>query len=216
MLVVVLRRITALAAAAMVGVTAPAAARVEPGGFDATLRATLERSWSWRGTPGCEPGSGAGRRVLTIRTARPARLAPTGGRIPVVGAILLSGRATTYARTQGGACLDAQVLCPPRRTAISGSVRVAIRRNTVRLSDLRYRTRGRAGCAPDVAEVRSAIADEPRLESIVVRDDQRRLRNPRIARVTVRASGGPSARLDGELSGDVATAARYTLRLTRR
>lgn len=214
MLVVVLRQITVLAAAALLG-AAPAAARVDRGGFDAALNATLEREWSWATQAGCGAESGEGRRVLRIRTSRPVRVGPQGGTIPIVGTLEQRG-SSVRSDAAGGACARRVDTCPVVRTALTGSVRLTLRDGAVRLSGLRYRTRGRVGCAPDVPATRATLANQPRLESVVVRDRQLKLRNPKIPRITVRASADPSAEVTGDPSGVVRTFVGWTLALTRR
>ncbi len=215
MLVVVMRLITALAAAAMLGVTTPAAARVDRGGFDAVLAATLERSWSWQATSSCGDDAGEGRRVVTIRTAAPVAVGKNGGTIAVVGTLELGGLVETW-ETRGGSCVQRAQSCPTSRKKITGSVRLHVRGDVVSLSNLRYRVVGRSGCAPEIAAVRAALRNEPRLERVVVRDRERKLRNPRIPRVTVRASADPSAQLGGDVTGTVNAGVDWTLTLTRR
>jgi hypothetical protein len=210
-----MRLITALAVAAMLGVTAPAAARVEPGGFDAVLGATLERTWSWQTASACGSEVGEGRRVVTIRTTAPGALRRGGGTLRVVGTLESGGSAETW-QERGGTCVRREQRCPTVRRALAGSVRVSIRGDAIALSNLRYRVVGRPGCAPEIAAVRAAIRDEPRLERVVVRDPERKLRNARIPRLTVHGSSDPSAELGGETTGEVAAAVDWTLKLTRR
>ena len=212
MVVVVMRLITALAAAAMLGVSAPAAARVEPGVFDAVLGASLERTWSWQRVSACGDEAGEGRRVVTLRTAPSAALRTNGGTLRIVGTLESGGSATSW----GSSCVRGEQRCPTVRRPIAGTVRVSIRGDAVALSNLRYRVAGRSGCAPEIAAVRSALRNEPRLERVVVRDPERKLRNARIPRVAVRGSSNPSARLTGETTGEVAARVDWTLTLTRR
>ncbi len=212
MVVVVMRLITALAAAAMLGSTAPAAARVEPGRFDAVVRASLERTWSWQTASACGDEAGAGRRVVTLRTAAPAALRTDGGTLRIVGTLESGGSATSW----HGSCVRREQRCPTVRRPIAGTVHVSIRGDAVALSNLRYRVVGRSGCAPEIAAVRSALRNEPRLERVVVRDREQKLRNARVPRVTVRGSSNPSARLTGETTGEVAATVDWTLTLTRR
>ena len=212
MVVVVLRLITALAAAAMLGVSAPAAARVEPGGFDAVLGASLERTWSWQRVSACGDEAGEGRRVVTLRTAPSAALRTNGGTLRIVGTVESGGSATSW----HGSCVRREQRCPTVRRPIAGTVRVSIRGDAVALSNLRYRVVGRSGCAPEIAAVRSALRNEPRLERLVVRDREHKLRNARIPRLTVRASASPTQELAGPVTGKVAATVRWTLNLTRR
>ena len=214
MLVVVLRQITVLAAAALLG-AAPAAARVDRGGFDAVLNSTLAREWSWVTQSACGPESGEGRRVVRIRTSRPVRVGPEGGTLAIVGTLEQSG-SSVRSDGAGGACVRRTQTCPVVRSAVTGSVRLTLRDGAVRLSGLRYRTRGRVGCAPEVPATRATLANQPRLESVVVRDRELKLRNPKIPRITVRASADPSAEIVGGTGGRVETATRWTLTLTRR
>jgi hypothetical protein len=210
-----MRRITAFAAAAMVGVTAPAAGGVDRGGFDVTAGATLQRSWSWRATSACGDDVGEGRRVTRIRTAAPVAVGRNGGTIAVLGTVELRGVAATW-DAAGGTCMQRAQRCPAARSALRGTVRLTIGARTVRLSNLRYRMVGRPGCAPEIDAVRMALRNQPRLGSVVVRDPERKLRNPRIPRVTVRGSSERSAQLVGRVTGDVGASVGWSLVLRRR
>jgi hypothetical protein len=215
MLVVVKRLITAFAAAAFLGVAAPATARVES--FDAVLRAKLERSWTWQESSRCGDNTGEGRRVVTIRTARPVPVGKSGGPIPVVGSLAVRGLAETWEETTDGSCVQRMRSCPASRASITGSARLTIRGDMLRLGTLRYRVSGRGACAPpEVPAVRAALRNEPRLESVPVRDRSQKLRNPRIPRVTVTARSNPSSRLTGDVTGEVRAAVSWSLTLTRR
>jgi len=215
MLVVVKRLITAFAAAAFLGVTAPATARVES--FDAVLRAKLERSWTWQESSRCGDDTGEGRRVVTIRTARPVRVGTSGGTIPIVGSLAVRGVAETWEETTDGSCMQRMRRCPASSASITGSARLTIRGDVVRLGSLRYRVSGRVACAPpEVPAVRAALLNEPRLERVSVQDRSKKLGNRRIPRVTVTARSNPSSRLTGEVTGQVRAAVSWSLTLTRR
>lgn len=215
MVVVVMRLITALAAAAMLGVSAPAAAHVGPGGVDVLLGATLARTWSWQADSPCGEEVGEGRRVVRLRTAARTSLPGDGGTVRVVGTLETSGSAETW-EDENRSCVARTQRCPTVRRPITGSVQVRIRGDAVALSSLRYRVVGRPGCAPEVAEVRAVLRNEPRLERVAVRDREHKLRNARIPRLTVRASASPTQELAGPVTGKVAATVRWTLNLTRR
>jgi hypothetical protein len=217
MLVVVKRLITAFAATAFLGVTAPATARIERAEFDAVLRATLERSWTWQESSSCGDDVGEGRRVVTIRTARPVPVAKNGGTIPVVGSIEVRGLAETWEETPDGSCVQRVRSCPRSRASIAGSIRLTVRGNVLRLGNLRYRVSGRVPCVPpEVSAVTSALRNDPRFESVPVRDRTQKLRNQRIPRVTVTASSRPASRLTGDVTGEVRAAVSWSLVLSRR
>jgi hypothetical protein len=217
MLVVVKRLITASAAAAFLGVTAPVTARLEKAEFDAALTAKLERSWTWQEPAVCGDEIGKGRRVVTIRTARPVPIARNGGTIRVVGSLEVRGLAETWEEAADGSCVQRVQSCPTSRVAIAGTVRLTVRRDVLRLGNLRYRVSGRAACAPpEVPAVRSALRNEPRFERVSVRDRTQKLRNRRIPRVTVTGTSNPSSRLAGDVTGEVRVAVRWSLVLTRR
>ena len=217
MLVVVKRLITVLAAAAVLGVVSPAAARVPEPAFDATLTARLERSWTWQLPPhACGPAGGRGLRVLTIRTSTPVPVGRGGGTLAVVGTLELQGRAQTWESAAGGRCVETARLCAVRRTPLAGSVRLSFRGGVLRLAKLRYRTSGRTGCAPDAPAVGAALRGEPRLESVPVRDRGKKLANARIPRISAQGRFDPSTRLSGDVEGEVRVAVRWSLNLTRR
>jgi hypothetical protein len=214
---VVRRLITAIGAVAVLGVVTPATARVQEPAFDARLDARLDRSWTWESDHLCGSVSGDGRRTVTIRTAAPVAVGPTGGTIPVVGTLRLASSETSQTGTiEDGSCDELQQTCTPRSTRITGTVRLTIAGRVVRLSQLRYRTRGAVGCARDIPAVRAALPGQPRLERVAARDTAGLLRNPRVRRVTVTGTADPSIALTGELRGTVRAAVDWTLVLVRR
>jgi hypothetical protein len=209
--------ITAGAAAAAVGLGAPSAAQVERVEFDVTLNARLDRSWTWHNTASCNGyEAGEGRRVVTIKTAGPAPVGKSGGTIPVLVVLELRGGTETAGESPGGSCLPQERACPTSREAVSGSVRLIVRGDVLALTDLRYRSSGRWRCASETPTVRAALRNEPRLESVKVRDSERKLRNERISHITVTGSSSPSAQIGGDVTGEVRALARWSLVFTRR
>ncbi len=83
------------------------------------------------------------------------------------------------------------------------------------LTNLRYRSPGWT-CASELASVRATLRDEPRLESVKVRDRERKLRDERLSHITATGSSNPSAPFGGELTGEVRTLTRWSLVFTRR
>ena len=211
------RLITAIGAVALLGVVTPATARVQEPAFDVRLDARLDRSWTWESDHLCGSVSGDGRRTVTIRTARPVGVGRGGGTIPVVGTLRLAGSETSRTGTvDDGSCDARQAICTPRSTRITGTVRVTIAGGVVRLSRLRYRTRGAVGCAHEIPAVRSALPDQPQLERVPARDTAGRLRNPLVPRVTVTGKADPFVELTGEFRGAVRAHVAWTLLFVRR
>src|SRR5688500_10244272 len=127
MLVMVGWLITAGAAAAALGLGAPAAPPAERAEFGVTLTARLDRRWTWHNTASCNDyEAGEGRRVVTIRTAAPAPVGRSGGTVPVRVSFDLRGGTETAGESPGGSCLQRERRCPTSRGTVSGSVRLTI------------------------------------------------------------------------------------------
>jgi hypothetical protein len=94
-------------------------------------------------------------------------------------------------------------------------VRLIVRGDVVALTSLRYRSSGWT-CASETALVRATLRDEPRLESVKVRDRERKLRDERLSYITVTGNSNPSAPLGGEVTGEVRALTRWSLVFTRR
>lgn len=208
---------------ALAGSSALGARAQAPAVYDVTLRGTVTKTWRYDGVEfdeeDCERRTTLqGRRTVTFRSVRPARVsvaAGRSGRVRYIGRRRLLVRAVVASSGERSARLGGpeacpqgsagRVRCPRRIRRISASVTFTARRqNQLRVSRLRYPRD--VGCEPPPVRAEEIGTDVPtgKLRERVLLDET-------LAELAVPGEAVDTTTFEGDDTGRVVQRVRWTL-----